>query len=92
MSNSSMVHNPMEFKLLVAICDGRHVAVTVPNFLQLPRLRIARLLLRSTELHKGHWQPPTGSQKAIGVRSHTLKSAQHEAVDERELNVNRLQE
>ena len=54
----------------------------MPNILQLPRLRVAHLSLRSTDLHKttqaaAHGSP-TGSQKATGVRSHTQKSAQHQ--------------
>ena len=50
-SNSQRVEQPAVKSLVERLCDGWQYTVTVPKSLQLPRLRIARLSLRSTELH-----------------------------------------
>ena len=77
-------------------CDGRLAATAVPNILQLPRLRVARLSLRSTDLSRKHWQLPTAvppDHRRRQESGHTLRSLHStSAVDERTLNVNRLHE
>ena len=79
-----------------ARCDGRLAASAVPNILQLPRLRVARLLLRITDLPRKHWQLPTAvppDHRRRQESGHTLRSLHStEAVDERALNVDGLHE